>query len=124
MGRAFNPNALDFLRREDFGAKTPRLGDRAPGQVRAAEPHGKAKIIFNARTPACLSTGSFPLNEQCVQTIRRTINRGRQAGRTGAHDDQIVKRKLRFGFQSQLAGDVNGGWVAQERAVRENDNRQ
>ena len=34
-GRAFDPHAFDFLRRENFHAKTPRLRDRAPGQIRS-----------------------------------------------------------------------------------------
>ena len=123
-GRAFDPHTFDLLRRENFHAKTPRLGDRAPGEVRAAKAHRKAEVIFDARTPPRLPAGRLPFNQQRVQAIRRAINRRRQAGRTGADDHQIVERRFRLGFQSQLAGDFGDGRVAQKRAVGKHDHRQ
>ena len=123
-GRPFDPDALDFLRRENFHAKTPRLRDRAPRQVRAAQAHGKTEIIFDARTSPGLPAGRFAFDQQRVQAVRRAINRRRQSRRPRADHDQIVKRKFRLGFQSQLARDLRDGRVAQERAVGKHHQRQ
>src|SRR2546423_331486 len=67
--RAFDTNPADFLRRQNLDAETPGLGDGTPGKVGAAEPHRKAEVIFDARTPASLATGSFSLDEQRMETI-------------------------------------------------------
>ena len=123
-GRAFDPHALDLLRRENFHAKTPRLGNRAPGQIRAAEPHWKAEIVLDARTPSRLPAGRLPFNQQRVQAIRRRHKPPPQARRTRADDHQIVERKFRLGFQSQLAGHFGDGRVAQKRTVGKDHQRQ
>jgi len=59
-----------------------------------------------------------------VQTIGRPIYRCGEPGRTSANDNEIVERKFRFGFESQLVRDLSGGRLAQKGAVRKYDDRQ
>src|SRR5207237_1132519 len=120
----FDTNAAGLLRCENLDAKAPGLGDSAPSEIIAAQAHRKTEVVFDARTPASLPAGSFPLNQQRFQTIGRPLHRRRQPSRTCSNDHQIVEGKLRFGSQPQLASDLGSGWVAKERAVRKNDQRQ
>src|SRR5207237_240154 len=90
----------------------------------AAQSHWKTEIVFNAGTPASLPAGGFPFYQQCMETVGSAIHRRGQPGRTRADHDQIVKRKLRFCSQSQLAGDLGSWRVGKKGTVGKYDQRQ
>src|SRR5277367_3232370 len=90
--RVFDTYPGSLHRVDKLNAKTSRLHAGAPSQVPAGEACGKAKIILNPGTHAGLSTRGLSLDQRGLQALRRTINRGGKAGRTAAHDHQIVER--------------------------------
>src|SRR6202034_930981 len=106
--RAFDTDADNFLRRQDFYPETLGLHDGTPGEIGAAEATGKSKIVFDARAHAGLTTGSFALNHHGVQTFGSSINGSGQAGRTTAHDRTIVTAGLSAGAQSHFLRYVGG----------------
>ena len=50
--------------------------------------------------------GRVALDHRRVQPFGRAVDRGRQTGRTGADDDQVVQGRLGAGAQPERVGDL------------------
>ncbi len=108
-----------------LGTEFLRLRDRATGQLLSGDTGWKAKIIFDLRTRSCLSSRRFGFNHERIQAFRGSLNRGRQAGRPGANDNnvthqgvidvrietQAIRQLLRSGVAEDGAASVaNDDW--------------
>src|SRR5262245_64213921 len=87
--RILTPHS-DRLRRQCLYAEAPRLRDRAPRQIGAAQPGWKAEVVLDARTGSRLAAGRLPLHHYRLQPFASAINRRPQARRTAADDNQVV----------------------------------
>src|SRR6185436_16935029 len=66
-----------------------RLGDRAAGELRSADPRGEAEIVLDSAGGPGLAAERRALDHQRVKPFRGAVDRSREAGRTGADDQQI-----------------------------------
>ena len=80
---------------DKLGAEARGLGVGAAAEVGAGDAGGKAEVVFDAGAGAGLSAWGFRLDDQRSKAFAGAINRGGQAGGTGADDD---------------AGRRNPGW--------------
>lgn len=120
----FDAQANHRTGEDDFRAESPRLGQRAPGQLGAAHAGGKAKIVLDARTGASLSARRLVLDDGALQSLRCAVHRRRQPGRAPAHDQQVVERHGRMRRQPNLVGNLRRGRPGERRAIFEDQDRQ
>src|SRR5579871_71698 len=120
----FNTKTESFLRGKNLHIKTPRLNNRAPGQIAATKAGRKPKIVFDARTHASLTTRSFAFDHDGMQAFRSAIDRSRESGRASTNDRQIVKVGFGARAQPDFLRDVR--WKAFQKlcSVREQHNGQ
>src|SRR5581483_1183071 len=78
-------------RAENLYAKAAGLGDGAASQIRTAETRRESKIIFDARTQACLASRSLALDHHRAQTLGSTINSSGQSGRPSSNNRKIIE---------------------------------
>lgn len=83
-------NSGHFERREKLSAKPLRLRQRAACQFAAADVDGKAEIVLNPRTGACLPAGRVSVEQQSPQSFRCAVHRCGETGRSGADDYQVI----------------------------------
>src|SRR5260370_8657737 len=58
-----------FLWREDLPAEAPRLRDRPPRQVTAADSRRKAEVVLNSPTRSCFASGRSSLHHHLAHTL-------------------------------------------------------
>src|SRR5450759_4672225 len=66
-----------------------RLGNRAAGELRAADPGRETEIVLDSPRGARLPTQRGALHDQRHQTLRRPIHRGAEPRGATADHDQI-----------------------------------
>ncbi len=119
-----DPDRLGRLGGEDLDAEAARLVQRAPGEVGAAESAGEAEVVLDPRALPGLPAGRVALDHQRLQPLGGSVDRGGQAGRAAADDDQVVEGQLRLRLEADLLGDRDVGWVGQVGTVREEEQRE
>lgn len=80
-----------LARDDDLDAKSLRLLDGVPRQIASAQRVGKAGIALDAHAETRLATRDFLLDDDRSEPLRRGVDRGREASRPAAHDDEIVE---------------------------------
>src|SRR5579864_8248671 len=109
---------------ENLDAEPLGLRNRPASEVTSAQPDGKSEIVFNARTHARLSAGSFTFHNDGLQTLGRSVDSSCQARRTSAHNCQFVETGFGTSTQTHLLGDFRGRAVQQFVSVGKQHNRQ
>ena len=87
-------SADDAAGEHHLGAEPARLRRRAVREVRAAQPVREAEVVLDAGALAGLPARCVAFDDGGVQPFRRAVDRGRQPGRAGADDDEVVERRL------------------------------
>ncbi len=75
--------------RRRAGAELARLGDRAAGQLGAADPRREAEVVLDPPRGAGLAAEHGALDDQRVEALRGAVDRGAEAGRPAADDEQV-----------------------------------
>src|SRR5690349_19435030 len=78
------------MREDEVGAEQPRLLSGAPSAVVTADTPGETGHIPDTRARAGLTPGDAALQDDGVQTVRRRVDRGRQARGSGSYDRHVV----------------------------------
>ena len=117
------PDGGHLLRREDLGAEPARLGQRAPRQVAAGQAGREAEVVLDPARRAGLAAGRLALDQQRLEPLARPVDRRRQPGRPGSHDDEVVERQRRVRREADRLGQLAGRRVAQHPAVGKQDDR-
>jgi hypothetical protein len=102
---------------EQLRAEPPRLVRGAPREVRAAQPRGEAEVVLDPARLAGLAAGRLTLHHHRAQPLRRAVHGGREAGRTAAHDDQVVVVGRRLRGHAQALGQLEHGRTLEHGAV-------
>ena len=71
------------------GAELARLGDRAAGQLAAADPGREAEVVLDPPRGAGLAAEHGALDDQRVEALRGAVDGGAEAGRAAAEDQQV-----------------------------------
>src|SRR4051794_34371898 len=66
-----------------------RLGDRAAGELGAADPGREAEVVLDPAGRPGLATERGALDDQRVEPLGSAVDRGREACRAGADDQQV-----------------------------------
>ncbi len=82
------------------GAELARLGDRAAGQLGAADAGREAEVVLDPPRGAGLAAEDGALDNQRVEALGGSVDRGAEARRTAADDQQVDLLAL-----SQLQAD-------------------
>ena len=77
---------------DDLDAESLRLLDRASGEVAAVEAAREARIVLDQGAIARLTARDVLLDDHGAETLGSSGDRRRQAGRSPADDDEVVKR--------------------------------
>ena len=80
---------LGAVGRRRAGAELARLGDRAAGQLGAADPGREAEVVLDPARGAGLAAEHGALDEQRVEALRGAVDGGAEAGRAAADDQQV-----------------------------------
>ena len=80
-----------FVGDGDFDPELLRLAESAAHQRHSGNARRKPEIILDARGGSGLAAERAAVDGQYRQPFRRGIDGGRQAGRTGADDDDVVQ---------------------------------
>ena len=105
------------LREHELGAEQHRL---LPGPVRqsgTADAAGKAQVVADHRAAASLPADGPGLHDQGAQTLGGAVHGGRQPGRPGAQDHQVVGLRRRPGGDPVGGRDLGVAGIVQHRAV-------
>ena len=88
------PHELDAD--EDFGAEPGGLRVDAGGELGAADAVREAGVVLDPRARPRLPARSERLDDERPQPLRSGVERGRQAGRAGSEDRDVVELVLRL----------------------------
>jgi len=113
-----------WLQREDAirggGARVElaRLGQGPGGQLRAADPRGKAEVVLDPERGPGLAAQRRALHHQRLQALGGAVDCRPQPGGTTADDHQVdLLAPLERKTDAQSSGHVAGGRVAQLAAT-------
>ena len=104
------------------GVEAPGLERRLAGQLRAGDAGGKAEVVLDPGAGARLSARRPRLGHKGPQPLRRAVDGGRQAGRTGAQHHEVERLPVDLGAQAERARHLGGRRVA-EHTVDPNQDR-
>ncbi len=90
-----HPHSRCCLRRYDLRAEPPRLGDGAMGEVAAGDAHWKAQVILDLGTAPGLTARRISFDQKTLDAITRRVDGRRDAGWTGADNDEFVEWERR-----------------------------
>ena len=80
---------LGAVGRRRAGAELARLGDRAAGQLGAADAGREAEVVLDPPRGAGLAAEDGALDHQRVEALRGSVDRRAEARRTAADDQQV-----------------------------------
>src|SRR5438477_357827 len=83
-----------------------RLLERAAGELVAGDAGREAEVVLDPRGCPRLAARRLTLDHDRRQAFRRPVDRGREAGRPGAHDHHVVGRVLGLGLEAEQLGDA------------------
>jgi len=107
-------------RRRDQGLGAELLGLHIgpPGQGLARDAGGKAQVVLDAGAGAGLAAEGAPVQHQHLQALGGRVHGGGQAGRAGAHDDDVEQLAVvRAVHHADAAAQFRLAGVAQHRTV-------
>ena len=93
LGR--HPAAGHAAQQHQLGAEALGLAPRQPREVRALDAAGEAEEVLDLGGVGGLAARDVALDQQRREPVRGGVDRGRQPGRAGAHDREVVVRALR-----------------------------
>ena len=91
------------------------LHRRALGKLAAGNARREAEIVLDAHAAAGLAAWACPLEHDGSQSFRGGINGRAEAGRAGAHHDQIICRVLERAADAERLGELSIRGVAQDQ---------
>ena len=104
------------------GAELLRLHDGALGEVAAGDAGREAEVVLDPRAGPGLAADRDHLDAQRPQSLRRSVHRGREPGRTAADHDQVEAALGNAAErQPEVLGQVAGGRPAQHRPGGDHD---
>ena len=80
---------LGAVGRRRAGAELARLGDRAAGQLAAADPGREAEVVLDPPRGAGLAAEHGALDHQRVEALGGAVDGGAEPGRAAAEDQQV-----------------------------------
>ena len=105
--------------REQLDAEPDGLVARAARQLAAGQPLREPEVVLDPAALPGLPAGRRGLHQQGAQPLAAGVHRGPEAGRAGAHDDDVVEGAARRGRQPDPLGELAQRRVAQHLAVRQ-----
>ena len=96
----------------------------APREVAAGQARRKAEVVFNSPAQSRLASWRLSFHHDGLQAFRSAIHRGRQSGRTAAHNRQIVEFESRPGAQAESLSQILRTRFGYTLPVREHNQRQ
>ena len=113
------------VRRRGARVELARLGDSAAGQLGAADPGGKAEVVLDPAGRPGLAAERGALDDQRVEPFGGAVDRGREAGRAGAHDQQVdLLARCELEPDPESAQHLAGGWTVQLSSAGQSHERQ
>ena len=111
--------------RRQARVELPRLGDRAAGQLGAADPRREAEVVLDPPRRAGLPAERRAVDDERVEALGRAVDRGAEAAGPGADDEQVdLLPRLELAADPERARDLAGRRRAQLRAARQAHERQ
>ena len=101
----FRVDPLDGPRDEYLRAESSCLLERAARELVARYSGREAEIVLDPRRGSRLSPRGVPFDDHDPEPLGRAVYRGRQPGRTGADDEDVVVRVLWLGLDLQQLRD-------------------
>ena len=108
------------IRRRGARVELARLADGAARELAAADPRGKAEVVLDPPRRSGLPAERGALDDEGVEPFGGAVDRGGEAGRAGADDQQVdllARRELEPDPES--AQHLAGGWAVQLSASRQ-----
>ena len=102
----FRVDPLDCPRDEYLGTESSCLLERAVCELVARYSGREAEIVLDPRRGPRLSPWGVSLDDHDPEPLGRAVYGGRQPGRTGADDDDVVVHVSWFGFDVQQFRDA------------------
>ncbi len=84
----------------------------AARQIASTQARREAKIVFDARTQARLSTGGLAIDHHRLQSLRGSVDRGRQTSGTAADNREVIELRVGAGLQPDFLGEL--AWTSTE----------
>ena len=84
----------DLAGQHQLGAEPRDLGERALGEVGAAQALGEAEVVLDRRALAGLSARGLALDDDRAEPLGSGVHPGREPGRAAADDADVVERLL------------------------------
>ena len=121
--RVLHGHAHDLLRGQDLRPEAAGLGHGSARQVGAGQAGREAQVVVDPRRGPGLAARGLPLHHQGLESLGRPVDGGGQAGRSAAHDDQVVERQGGVRPQADPLGDLGVGRADEVGPVGEDDQR-
>ena len=115
------PQVLHARCLQDFDAELLRLPGQPLGKFLAGNTFVEAGVILHVLRVADVPPGRAALEDQRLDAFTSRVDRGRQACRSAADDDQVVEVVLSRGDQAQLLSQRLIARLGQGRAVGKDD---
>ncbi len=90
---------------DELDAEALGLLDGPPGELTSVHAVRKAGIVLDHRAVADLPAGDLLLDDDSVQSLRRRVNRGRDASGSAADDCEVVEGRSGLGGEAQALGE-------------------
>ena len=109
MEAVLDSQARDLARRVQAGAEPLRLDRGTRRELFAGDAVREADVVLDARAGTGLSTGGDRVERHGVESFRGSVHRGREAGRTASHDDEVEHVSGRWPErESEMLGELAG----------------
>ncbi len=100
---------------EKVGPELPSLGVRCRGELVPRDAGGEPEIVLDLRARARLPAGRRGFHHEYVEPLGSAVDRGREAGRPGAHDDEVPGfRDVHRRVEAQTVGDLLIARIAED----------
>src|SRR4029434_4158778 len=106
------------FRDDELSAELLRLRVGAPREVLTRDAHRKTEVVLDLGARARLAARRARLQDQNVESLRRAVHGGGEAGGPGADDDQVAHaRGIDRVVEPEAGGDLLIGRAPEHRGA-------
>src|SRR5690242_16771038 len=117
--------AKSAIGRGQARVELPRLRHRPAGQLVPADTRREAKVVLDPPRRARLAADRAAVDDERLEALGRTVDRGAEPGGSGAHNEQVdLLPRLELTTDPERAMDLAGGRAVQLDAARQPHERQ
>src|SRR5919106_1677775 len=96
----------------DLRAAAPRLNDGSAAELGSGQAGVEAEVVLDSGALAGLPARRLALEQDSGQSLGRAVDGRREAGGAAPDDRELVVIEGRFRGQAPLAGELQGGGIA------------